>query len=197
MRYYWDFNDGRDQVNYENHTTHKFIKPGLFQVELTVFDLYDRNKTASDVIITVKNRPPEARIRPLSIKHVGWSVVLSGAESVDRDGRIVQYIWSFGDGSEPLKTNLSKVEHTWTKGGVYTVQLTIQDNHGSTANTFMTIIIEEEEEKSIDFGFITVIIIIVLFNIITITTLVKLIALLRARNISKNKSKNRKGGFMG
>jgi hypothetical protein len=196
LEYYWDFNDGTDQVTYTNHTIHKFIKPGLFQIRLTVIDPYDRNKTISNTIITVKNRPPEARIQHIASKRAGWGVLLSGAESSDRDGKIVQYIWSFGDGSAEVRTNESKVEHTWTKGGVYTIQLTVQDNHGSSANTFMTLVIEQDQENKIDFGFITVIVIIILFNIITITTLVKLIALLRARNY-KNKSKNKKGRDMG
>jgi hypothetical protein len=197
MTYYWDFDDGSDQVTNSNHTIHKYNLPGSFNVELTVYDPYDRNKTIRNTIITVKNRPPEARIHPISEKRAGWGVVLSGSESTDRDGRIVQYIWSFGDGSAEVRTNQSKIEHTWSKPGVYTVQLTVQDNFGSTANTFMTVVIQGEPKDEGGFDFIIPVLIIILFNIITITTLVKLIALLRARNFSKNKSKNKNGGNMG
>lgn len=55
------------------------------------------------------------------------SIEFNGAASMDPDGIIISYHWSFGDGatSEDITT-----AHSYSHAGVYQVRLTIRDNFG-------------------------------------------------------------------
>ncbi len=80
------------------------------------------------------NRKPAARINvdrsegltPLTVK-------FSAANSTDRDGRIVSYQWSFGDGATASGV---KASHVYRDSGDYTVSLKVKDDDGAsdTAN---------------------------------------------------------------
>ncbi len=50
--------------------------------------------------------------------------------SSDPDGEIVRWLWDFGDGTTSTEPNPT---HRYTKGGVYTVTLTVTDNRDGTA----------------------------------------------------------------
>jgi glucose/arabinose dehydrogenase len=58
-------------------------------------------------------------------------VGFSASGSSDVDGDPLTYEWNFGDGS-PIATTVAP-HHTYTTKGVYTVVLTVRDNHGGTA----------------------------------------------------------------
>jgi len=66
---------------------------------------------------------------------VGQALQLNGSRSYDRDGRIVSWHWSFGDGTT---ASGSIVTHVYTDVGTYTVLLTVTDDDGAT-DTFQTI----------------------------------------------------------
>jgi len=57
----------------------------------------------------------------------GSAVSLSGAASVDYNGTITSYDWSFGDGMVASGAN---VTHTYAQDGLYTVRLIVTDNDG-------------------------------------------------------------------
>jgi PKD repeat protein len=63
-------------------------------------------------------------------------VSFSAAGSVDPDGSITSYAWSFGDGSTGSGLTTS---HTYTSTGTYTATLTVTDNRGATATKTVTI----------------------------------------------------------
>jgi len=79
------------------------------------------------------NQPPTASftVSP-SPALVGQTVTFNGTGSVDPDGTIVAYTWSFGDGTT---SSGSSTSHAYTAAGAYTATLTVQDNSGSTAST--------------------------------------------------------------
>ena len=56
---------------------------------------------------------------------VGQAISLNGAGSMD-DGRIVSYVWSFGDGPNAERGEI--VEHVYDNPGNYTVTLTVTDD---------------------------------------------------------------------
>lgn len=58
-------------------------------------------------------------------------VDLTGSGS-DEDGKVVGYVWDFGDG---VREQGSKVSHLYTKPGRYQVRLTVTDDDGLTATT--------------------------------------------------------------
>lgn len=81
---------------------------------------------------------------------VGQEVRFDASSSSDPDGRIVGYAWNFGDGSRvPSSGWLSNpiATHAYSRPGVYTVTLTVQDNRGATATTTKSVTVAEEPCK--------------------------------------------------
>jgi len=56
---------------------------------------------------------------------INQPILFNGSRSYDRDGNIISYLWSYGDGS--LQTG-AVTAHTYTKTGVYSVSLTVTDD---------------------------------------------------------------------
>ena len=56
-------------------------------------------------------------------------ITLNGTKSYDPDGRIVEWIWDFGDGTTG-EGELSA--HSYSKPDIYSVILTVKDNRGAT-----------------------------------------------------------------
>ncbi|MDX6299860.1 MAG: hypothetical protein QOF53_1074 [Nocardioidaceae bacterium] len=74
----------------------------------------------------VANRAPTAKLS-VSCKQLVCSV--NGSGSVDPDGTISSYSWTFGDGGTATGSTAS---HTYGQPGTYTVSLTVTDNDGAT-----------------------------------------------------------------
>jgi PKD repeat protein len=62
---------------------------------------------------------------------VGTVFSLMGGASIDPDGIITAYNWTFGDGSSASGATVTK---TYTAPGSYTVTLTVTDNQGATGS---------------------------------------------------------------
>jgi chitodextrinase len=60
--------------------------------------------------------------------HKGRSVSFNASNSFDGDGRVIQYEWDFGDGSEGEITRGPWVNHVFERGGDTTVTLTVVDD---------------------------------------------------------------------
>ena len=60
---------------------------------------------------------------------VGQEVIFNGSRSYDRDGTIVSYHWTFGDGGTGSE---AIVAHVYYQPGIYTVRLTVTDDDGAT-----------------------------------------------------------------
>ncbi|HEX5608612.1 MAG TPA: PKD domain-containing protein [Solirubrobacterales bacterium] len=88
-------------------------------------------------VAIVPDQPPIAsfgtvakRVRP------GVASELSTAGSIDPDGTVASYAWTFGDGSAATVTTPT-VKHTFAKPGKYAVSVKLTDNEGcSTAFVF-------------------------------------------------------------
>lgn len=64
------------------------------------------------------------------------SVTFGAGASTDPDGEIVQYAWSFGDGTTATGPTASK---TYGTPGSYTVELTVTDDDGASATTSLVV----------------------------------------------------------
>lgn len=81
--------------------------------------------------VTVPNQAPIAAITAAPISGgVPLTVQFDGSGSRDPDGKIIEYLWDFGDGSTGSG---AQVSHTYTQAGLYPVILTVKDDRGSTA----------------------------------------------------------------
>jgi hypothetical protein len=84
---------------------------------------------------------PEILVEFNQTIYVSETVDFDASQSVDNDGRIVSYGWSFGDG---VYGNGAVVSHSYTKGGTYQVVLNITDDDGLSNFEVLTVNVEEQ-----------------------------------------------------
>ena len=127
LKYMWDFGDGTTAEGpIVNHT---FNRKGTYKVVLKVLD-NDFRVGLAEVFIEASTGEPFAVIKPSATRGVvPMRVEFDGSGSFDEDGQVVSYDWNFGDGNTAVGP---LVAHTYTKGGLYKVSLTVTDNDGKT-----------------------------------------------------------------
>jgi hypothetical protein len=81
-------------------------------------------------------QPPIGDVTGPSNAAEGDTVAFSAAASIDPNGSVVSYEWSFGDGTTGAGVNAS---HTYTQDGIYSVSVSITDNDGLTDTVTTTI----------------------------------------------------------
>ncbi|ENN96529.1 PKD domain containing protein [Methanocaldococcus villosus KIN24-T80] len=142
----WDFGDGSVEVN-KKEVNHKYNKPGVYIVTLYVKNNINKYGYTSKLIIVGGNEsyPPIANFNYIIN---GLNVTFNASPSYDPDGRIIRYIWNFGDGSS-LETYNPIVYHIYNNSGVYTVVLTVIDNSNLSDNCTRYIHLYEENIFSI------------------------------------------------
>ena len=91
--------------------------------------------TPPTATFTINPQTPE---QPLV---VGEPITFNATASVDPDGKIVTYIWDFGD-ENTSKEEVPTITHSYTVAGKYTVELKVVDDHGigSSNTTTLTVI---------------------------------------------------------
>ncbi|MBN1896033.1 PKD domain-containing protein, partial [bacterium] len=130
LRYTWDTGDGGTEEGAS--ATHRYASPGVYRVKLTVQDNAGAgNSIRQDTAAIVINAPPVPKGHATAVVSPGEQVLFDGSGSTDADGRIIEYVWEFGDGDS--KTG-KQVRHAYEKPGRYTVRLSVEDNSG-TANS--------------------------------------------------------------
>ena len=134
VSYVWSFSDGASGAGV---TVGKlFATPGTYTGTLTVTD-NEATSTSSTVSVRVNNPPVAGMVlTPGATGRVPFTVTFSGASSIDTDGTITKYAWTFGDGTTGTGVSVAK---TYTTAGSYTAKLTVTDNNGATASTTTTI----------------------------------------------------------
>ncbi len=125
--YFWDFDDGNTSQG--STTMHSYSRPGNYNITLKVTDNAGQNDI-TNISIKINNQPPTARFKTYG-NHIVYSTLLfDGSQSSDPEG-VLFYYWDFGDNK--TSTNGPIVDHVYNKPGVYTVKLTVTDEHGKTA----------------------------------------------------------------
>jgi hypothetical protein len=66
----------------------------------------------------------------IGVTQTGHTVTVDAAASRDPDGRIVEYVWEFGDGTVATGP---RVSHTFQQGGEFLVTLAVRDDRGGEA----------------------------------------------------------------
>lgn len=86
-------------------------------------------------VILPPNGSPTAKFffSPTSPK-ADEDVFFDGSASTDSDGRIVTYLWNFGDGDTELSSSPT-ARHSYDLAGTYNVTLTVTDDRGLSAST--------------------------------------------------------------
>lgn len=131
----WDFGDGN--LSTDRHPSYTFSRGGNATVTLTVVDDLGMRTSLSKVVI-VRNAPPMAGFTFSPAAPDTLDPVQFIDNSSDRDGSVVAWNWSFGDGS--FGAGSSPV-HAYKRPGLYTVSLTAYDDGGDADTVSTTILI--------------------------------------------------------
>jgi PKD repeat protein len=79
----------------------------------------------------------------------GNPILFDASASTDLDGTIVAYAWDFGDGT----TNTGQtVQHTYSRGGTFTVILTVTDDRGQSATTTQQVTVSASADPTASFA---------------------------------------------
>ena len=146
LTYFWDFGDGTP-VQTGAKVFHAYDTPGIYPVILTVDDgtALENARHSASIVVTI-NQAPIADPGEDRTVCAGDVVLFSGGGSVDPEGGLLKYHWAFGDGTEAPGVNPTK---TYTKGGVYSVTLTVKDDSALPCNTDMDQIIVRVAESPV------------------------------------------------
>lgn len=115
--------------------------PGLYPVDIEVTDKFNNtSKYRAQAALKVKSATPAPTPNQAPVVSVTADVqtghspltVQFHSNTTDSDGRIVTYLWNFGDGNT---SNEANPKHIYVQEGNYTVTLTVTDDKGATATT--------------------------------------------------------------
>ncbi|MFC2099899.1 PKD domain-containing protein [Candidatus Bipolaricaulota bacterium] len=134
LSYEWDFGDGDSTVGMT--ATHTYAEKGVYTVTLVITD--SAGKTgARSLSVEAMNRLPVADFS-VDKYWVGTNDPLEfdASSSYDPDGTILQYVWSFGDGTTG-EGMIAEHEYGTAGGGGWqpTVTLTVIDDSGDSGST--------------------------------------------------------------
>lgn len=124
--------------------SHAYTTGGTFNVTLTVTD--DRGGVGSRTRAVAVSAPaaPVANIvvsptQPTAGNAVNFD---GGGSTVGAGASIVEYSWTFGDGSPVVTTASAQTSHTFATPATYVVRLTVRDNLGRTATTTANVAVQ-------------------------------------------------------
>ena len=140
-RYKWDVHDDEGYMDGRS-VEYTYKEAGEYTVTLTLTpkDTTTYSTTEITKTITVTQEKLEAIISASEEEGVApLKITFTGTAK----GNPVSWEWDFDDGSSLIK-NQTKVEHSFTKAGVYNVRLTIRNETGSTASTTKQIEVTEK-----------------------------------------------------
>jgi PKD repeat protein len=133
VSYLWNFNDGSTATG--QHVTHTFAIAGKGIVALIVTDGRGARSVATSDILVVDQLPTAKISADTTSVNAGGTVNFDASQSVapttPQNDAIVQYKWSFGDGSPDATTQAPTVGHVFTKAGTYSVTLQAIDQQGA------------------------------------------------------------------
>ncbi len=135
----WDFGDGQTATGAT--ANHAYSVAGVYPVTLTVTGT-DMRISRLTQVVTV-DRPPSALFTSspsLAVPGATVSFNATGSSDPNPGGSIVTYSWSFGDGSIGAGATLT---HAFATPGLYTVALSITDDHGQTSSATNTVIVDQ------------------------------------------------------
>lgn len=145
--YTWDFGDGSASVTGDQpNASHEYATAGTYTITLTVSD---NDGATSEISVDVQlealpvNQPPTA---DFSASAEFLAAQFDASASNDPDGSITQYLWDFGDGSDPVSGESVTAGHDYTQAGSYTVTLTVTDDKGATATATRVVDVLENQK---------------------------------------------------
>lgn len=125
--YVWQWGDGTGNGSGKT-ATHTYATNGSYPVRLVVTDTSGQTATSSTTV-TVASTSNVSPTAAFSTAVSNLTVTFDASASVDPDGTVASYSWTFGDGATGTGKTTS---HTYAAAGSYTTRLTVTDNLSAT-----------------------------------------------------------------
>ncbi len=132
VSYLWDFGDGN--VSGEGLiVNHAYTRPGHYNVTLTLEDEHGGSASYTKELDILDRAP---WLRNIVLENGAdfsslESIVFNASEEPGNEFPVVRAVWDFGDGTSLEEDDLRAVEHSYEKGGTYTVTLKAYEELGS------------------------------------------------------------------
>lgn len=123
----WDFGDNTTSIL--QNPVHLYAGPGTYNVTLTVTNV---NGCTSDTSQTIYiDRKPLAAFTASAPDCAAQNITFTD-NSTTADGKIIKWIWAYGDGKTDTLASNSPVSHIYANAGTDTVKLTVVTDGGCT-----------------------------------------------------------------
>ena len=133
----WLWNFGDNTTSNLPTPAHLYAKPGNYNVTLTVANSYG---CTSDSIKTISiNNKPVAAFLTSAPDCAGQNVTFTDQSTIT-GGKIVQWVWSYGDGKSDTLTTGNPFNHVYANTGTDTVKLTVTTDSGCSSLTSTQVI---------------------------------------------------------
>ena len=128
--------DCRPYIGGNNETcSHPNPQSGRWYARVKAYSTFSGVSLTANYSISGGNESPTASINGPYSGTANSSVAFSSAGSIDPDGSIVSYAWTFGDGNSSVSAN---PQHVYASAGNYTVSLTVTDDQGASHSASTT-----------------------------------------------------------
>ena len=147
VSYSWNFGDGGS--DFGSFVWHRFIAGGAYPVTLTVVDDDGASVSTTEIVqVGSTNLAPNAAFvfSPAS-PGIGEWVRFDASASSDPDGSIVDYRWTFGDGSSPELGSVTY--HPFPAAGTYLVTLVVTDNDGDSDSVSQQVVVGPAQQPPV------------------------------------------------
>jgi PKD repeat protein len=153
MFFLWEWEDGSSPVWYGPYSSgetctqsHEWTDLGTYNVRVKAKDQYNEESGWSNPLtMTIENILPWVRMNGPYEGEVGEDILFDGSDSIDTDGTISLYEWSYsiGWGLPVLMGTGVSLYYSFDETGDYFIYLTLTDNDGGTNYTTTTATIIE------------------------------------------------------
>jgi PKD repeat protein len=140
VEYRFSFGDGTaDQVGTSPSATHQFATAGTYVVRLTIRDSLNRTATTTLSVTVAAGGPVASLTVSPTAGTVATNFFFDGRPSTGGSSTIVEYRFTFGDGSADVTNATGTTTHSYAVIGTYIARLTVTDAAGRTATITQTI----------------------------------------------------------
>ena len=144
VSYIWTFTDGNLQTLYGFNASYFFETPDVYVVTLTVMDSEANSSNDTVSIIVRDNTAPTIEVEDYATVVEDNPISFDASSSYDNMG-IVDYYWSFGDGTSENAT-IPTITHIYNQPGVYNVELVVTDLTGNVNGTFISLVVYRDTD---------------------------------------------------
>lgn len=128
-RYIWFFGDGENESTSESRIAHTYAEPGVYDVMLVIVNEVNCRDTLRKQAYIKVNSVRAGFGTSVSSACANTPVVFYDSSVAGAGNLLRSWQWSYGDGTTEIKT-APPFTHTYSRGGNFTVRLTVTDNHG-------------------------------------------------------------------